>query len=227
MNVRRIANASCLLLSVSFFSVSQAGGQAGGQPSLDAIRAACADDAQKLCAGVQPGGGRIVACLKEHKDSLSDRCKQAAGLPANTGSTPAPGAASGLTSAGANGAPGSPAPSSGSVPKPSSFPAAAAPKTAPVASASASAASAVAGDNFVERVIADTEHQGMRAATIHLPEKWHFESKIEWHYDRIEVPLIFSSHAENPDNAEAYFQYPLVAGRDRRCCAPIQEIRAQ
>ncbi len=46
------------------------------QDSLAAIRAACAADAQKFCAAVQPGGGRIVACLKEHKDSLSDRCKQ-------------------------------------------------------------------------------------------------------------------------------------------------------
>jgi hypothetical protein len=62
----------------------------------------------------------------------------------------------------------------------------------------------------VERVIADTEHQGMRAATIHLPEKWHFESKIEWHYNWVEYPLSYSSHAENPDNAEAYFQYPLL-----------------
>jgi hypothetical protein len=50
----------------------------------------------------------------------------------------------------------------------------------------------------------------MRAATIHLPEKWHFESKIEWHYNWVEYPLSFSSHAENPDNAEAYFQYPLL-----------------
>ena len=57
---------------------------------LAAIRAACADDAQKLCAGVQPGGGRIVACLKEHKDSLSDRCKQAAALAANPSSSSAP-----------------------------------------------------------------------------------------------------------------------------------------
>jgi len=62
----------------------------------------------------------------------------------------------------------------------------------------------------VERVITDTEHGGMRAATIHLPEKWHFESKIEWHYGWVEYPLSFSSHSENPDNAEAYFQYPLL-----------------
>jgi hypothetical protein len=59
---------------------------ADDQSSLAALRAACADDAQKLCAGVQPGGGRILTCLKEHKDSLSDRCKKAAGLAANPGS---------------------------------------------------------------------------------------------------------------------------------------------
>src|SRR5208282_4300356 len=42
------------------------------------LRAGCTDDAKKLCAGVQPGGGRILACLKDHKDSLSDQCRQAA-----------------------------------------------------------------------------------------------------------------------------------------------------
>jgi cysteine rich repeat protein len=98
MNVRRIANASCLLLSltVSFVSSARAAqsAQAGDQQSLDAIRAACAEDAQKLCAGVQPGGGRIVACLREHKDSLSDRCKQAAGLTANPSSSSAPSSSS-------------------------------------------------------------------------------------------------------------------------------------
>ena len=80
MSVRRFANALCLLLSVTVPGVSLARAQAGGQPPLAAIRAACADDAHRLCAGVQPGGGRIVACLKDHTDSLSDRCKQAAGL---------------------------------------------------------------------------------------------------------------------------------------------------
>src|SRR5258708_8219605 len=94
MKVRRIANATCLLLSLTVSSVSPAraaqSAQAGDQQSLAAIQAACAEDAQKLCAGLQPGGGRIVACLKEHKDSLSDRCKQAAGLPVSpAGPTPA------------------------------------------------------------------------------------------------------------------------------------------
>ncbi|HWZ63929.1 MAG TPA: cysteine rich repeat-containing protein [Steroidobacteraceae bacterium] len=46
--------------------------------ALAALRAACASDAQKFCAGVPAGGGRIIACLKEHRDSLSDQCKQAA-----------------------------------------------------------------------------------------------------------------------------------------------------
>jgi Cysteine rich repeat len=98
MRVRRIANASYLLLwlTVSPVSPARAGqsAQAGDQQSLAAIRAACAEDAQKLCAGVQPGGGRIVACLREHKDSLSDRCKQAAGLTTNPKGSSAPSAPS-------------------------------------------------------------------------------------------------------------------------------------
>jgi len=47
------------------------------QHAIAALRAACSADIQKLCAGVQPGGGRIMACLKQHKDEVSDGCKQA------------------------------------------------------------------------------------------------------------------------------------------------------
>src|ERR1022692_1027269 len=133
---------------------------ADGQPSLAALRAACAEDAQKLCAGVQPGGGRIVACLKEHKDSLSDRCKQAAGLAASPGSSSAPSASS---------APPAPqtnisGPAAGSLaasPRPAAD-AASKPKPAPAPKAAA----AGAAEKFVERVIPDTEHGGMRAATM-------------------------------------------------------------
>jgi hypothetical protein len=46
--------------------------------ALAALRTGCTDDAQKFCANVEPGGGRILQCLKDHKDGLSDKCKQAA-----------------------------------------------------------------------------------------------------------------------------------------------------
>ena len=35
----------------------------------------CKADAAKLCPDVKPGGGRIAACLREHKDAVSDACK--------------------------------------------------------------------------------------------------------------------------------------------------------
>ena len=50
------------------------------QPSRQAMadaQKACASDIKTLCPDVQPGGGRILACLKEHKESVSDPCKQA------------------------------------------------------------------------------------------------------------------------------------------------------
>jgi hypothetical protein len=56
---------------------------AADQPSaatstlLNEVRAACQADAQNLCAGVQAGGGRILDCLAQHKDTVSDACKQA------------------------------------------------------------------------------------------------------------------------------------------------------
>jgi hypothetical protein len=51
--------------------------QAPSQQAVADARAACATDIQNFCAGVQPGGGRILACLKQHKDQVSDGCKQA------------------------------------------------------------------------------------------------------------------------------------------------------
>jgi hypothetical protein len=42
-----------------------------------AVQTACASDVQTLCSGVPSGGGRIVACLKQHAAQVSDRCKKA------------------------------------------------------------------------------------------------------------------------------------------------------
>jgi hypothetical protein len=35
----------------------------------------CADDVAKFCKDVNPGGGAIIKCLKEHEAELSDECK--------------------------------------------------------------------------------------------------------------------------------------------------------
>lgn len=38
----------------------------------------CQADAERLCRGVTPGEGRIVQCLKEHREELSRECRAAA-----------------------------------------------------------------------------------------------------------------------------------------------------
>ncbi|HTR45674.1 MAG TPA: cysteine rich repeat-containing protein [Thermodesulfovibrionales bacterium] len=38
-------------------------------------RKKCEPDVQKFCPDVKPGGGRIVACLKNHQSELSQECK--------------------------------------------------------------------------------------------------------------------------------------------------------
>ncbi len=34
----------------------------------------CKGDAERLCPGVQPGGGRIIKCLKAHEMEMSIGC---------------------------------------------------------------------------------------------------------------------------------------------------------
>lgn len=42
-----------------------------------AVVEACKADVEKLCPGVQPGEGRIAACLRGKHRQLSDGCKTA------------------------------------------------------------------------------------------------------------------------------------------------------
>ena len=61
------------------------GGPSGAPPkapsankSRSSRRGPCAEDYQKFCKDVRPGEGRAAKCMNEHKDELSDACKQAA-----------------------------------------------------------------------------------------------------------------------------------------------------
>lgn len=47
------------------------------QPQAPGPRSACRPDVDKLCPGVQPGGGRIIDCLKQNEAQVSDPCKAA------------------------------------------------------------------------------------------------------------------------------------------------------
>lgn len=61
------------LLAAAVPVMAQQPAPAAGQ----ALKEACKGDYKTLCSGVKPGGGRIVACLKQQADKLSPGCKQA------------------------------------------------------------------------------------------------------------------------------------------------------
>lgn len=39
-------------------------------------RNACMGDYERFCKGVEPGGGRIIACLSKSSDKLTANCKK-------------------------------------------------------------------------------------------------------------------------------------------------------
>jgi hypothetical protein len=139
---------------------------------LAAVRSACAADAQKFCAGVAPGGGRIIACLKEHKDSLSDQCRQAATQAANSSNGPAPAAGNALPASAANNA------GAASTPP-------ATPPHAAATGASAAAASDTAAGSYLRMKQVQIIDQGMDkvqaalpAMDMLIPSNWDFKGAV-------------------------------------------------
>ena len=44
--------------------------------AADGYRSACAADIKRICPTVEPGEGRILVCLQEHEQDLSEACYQ-------------------------------------------------------------------------------------------------------------------------------------------------------
>lgn len=64
----------------ALFALAGASAAAAQQPHPEmsgAVRQACAADVKTLCPSVQPGGGRIMGCLKENAAKVSPGCKTA------------------------------------------------------------------------------------------------------------------------------------------------------
>lgn len=51
-------------------------GTAYAQELTSEQRSACMGDYEKFCKGVEPGGGRIIACLSKSSDKLTPNCKK-------------------------------------------------------------------------------------------------------------------------------------------------------
>jgi Cysteine rich repeat len=151
--------------------------------ALAALRAACGDDAQKFCAGVQPGGGRIIECLKAHKSELSDRCKQAAaqaaGQSGNTGTgnaSPAPAAQPSGAMDSSSAAP--PGPASAAAKQPAASP----PATAHVHGATA-AKDEPSGAYLRMKQVQIMDHgmskdQAVPAFDLLIPSAWNFKGGV-------------------------------------------------
>ena len=63
-----------LLPTVLLLSASAAMAQ---NAAAKAVMQACKPDIARFCSQVQPGGGRVKACMKENIRELSDPCKEA------------------------------------------------------------------------------------------------------------------------------------------------------
>jgi len=65
-----------LLLIALVASVAPAQALPGNQIPDD-VKERCKSDYSRLCSGVMPGGGRVIACFQAHKDEVSPDCADA------------------------------------------------------------------------------------------------------------------------------------------------------
>jgi hypothetical protein len=143
-------------------------------PQLSDARTACAADVQRLCANVPAGGGRILACLKQNKDQVSDGCKRAI--------LSAMGGSSGNAGTGASPAPATASPAPAAVSP--AVPAPTAPSNSPnkQKSHASSTASPVSGAQYFVmkqvKIVDQGAGQGKPAYDLMIPKDWQFKGWV-------------------------------------------------
>jgi hypothetical protein len=65
-----------LLVALAATTMTLSANLAHAQDFTAAQRAACKGDYDQFCKGTMPGGGRVLACLAKHTDTLSAACKK-------------------------------------------------------------------------------------------------------------------------------------------------------
>jgi Cysteine rich repeat len=66
-----------MMIAASVLADEPAHAEDSRRAAAEAVRSACQADIEKLCPGVQQGGGRILQCLRGKQDQISDGCKTA------------------------------------------------------------------------------------------------------------------------------------------------------
>src|SRR5262249_53947309 len=77
----KIRSAALLMILLPAAALAQSATPPSADPERAAarekIRAACATDIQKFCAGIERGKGQMRACLETHQKDLSPACQAA------------------------------------------------------------------------------------------------------------------------------------------------------
>jgi hypothetical protein len=151
--------------------------QSPSPQALADARTACETDVQSLCAGVPAGGGRVIACLKQHQNEISSACKTAIvkAMQGGNGAGP-PAATLSPSSAGASASAAAPA-------KPALPPVPAVPASSATASPIKSGGGSGQDRYFVMKQVAMNDAsfrqgQGGAAYTLMVPTTWQFKGWV-------------------------------------------------
>jgi hypothetical protein len=68
---------TAVLVLVAAFTVPALAAESKMEHELQALKAHCGPDIERLCPKVEPGAGRLKACLTKHKEQISVGCAQA------------------------------------------------------------------------------------------------------------------------------------------------------